>query len=142
MHRAIFRNCLVLAALAEGLTLILIVGTWALIALGMAALGDPLTNTVIAGAFTLVGMQIGLAGEFAPDAEQGGDGSEWYPNVLIHVGAAVFNVALLLAMGLYAVIINAVAAEYVIYGALVGMALGIIGLLFSLAARFAPQDRQ
>ena len=140
MHRNIFWNCLALAALAEGLTLTIILGTWALIVLGLAALGDPLTNAVVAGAFTLVGMQIGLAGEFAPSADKGADGTALYPNVLIHVGAACFNVILVLAMGLYAVIIDAVAPEYVIYGALIGMALAVIGQLFSLAARFAPKE--
>ena len=139
MYRNVFRNCLVLAALAEGLTLTIILGTWALIVLDLASLGDPLTNAVIAGAFTLVGMQIGLAAEFAPREDHRSDGNSWYPNVLIHVGAACCNVALVLAMGLYAVIIDAVAPEYVIYGALVGMALAVIGQLFSLAARFAPK---
>ena len=139
MHRNLFRNCLALALLAEGLTLFLLFGTWGLIILGMAALGDPLTNAIVAGAFTLVSLQIGVAMNFAPGDDQGSDGKAWYPNVLIHVGIACFNVVLVLAMGLHAILIDAVAPEYVIYGALIGMALAIIGQLYGLAARFAPK---
>ena len=139
MHRHIYRNCLLIAGLAEGMTLSVILIVWLMVSQRMATFGDPLTNAVVAGVFTLVGAQIGLAGEFAPRSDQMGDGKDWYPNVLIHVAMGSVNALLVLAMGTYAVVFDRISPEYVIVGALVGLVFAVIGQLNSLAARFAPK---
>ena len=139
MHRHIYRNCTVIACLAEAMTLSVILITWLMMAGGLAKFGDPLTNAVAAGVFTLVGAQVGLAGEFAPKSGQMGDGKEWYPNVLIHVCMSAVNALLVLAMGTHAVVANLITPEYVIVGAVVGLVFAIVGQLNSLAARFAPK---
>ena len=139
MHRHIYRNCLLIAGLAEAMVLCVIFISWVMMAKGLVTFGDPLTNAVVAGVFTLVGAQIGMAGAFAPQSDQMGDGKDWYPNVLIHVGMSGFNAMLVLAMGTHAVIANLIAPEYVIVGAVVGLVFAVIGQLNSLAARFAPK---
>ena len=139
MHRHIYRNCTVIACLAEGMTLSVILIAWLMVSQGMATFGDPLTNAVVAGVFTLVGAQIGLAGEFAPRSDQMGDGKDWYPNVLVHVGMGAVNALLVLAMGTYAVVFDRISPEYVIVGVLVGLVFAVVGQLNSLAARFAPK---
>ena len=138
-QRSIYRNCIALALTAELLMLGLIGATWTLLALGFAVFGDPLTNAVIGGGFAICTMQIGLAITFAPSEDRGSGGTTWYPNVLVHVGLAVLNAALLFAMGVYAVIADKVAPEYVIVGAVVGLLLALVGQLLALAARFAPK---
>ena len=120
VKRSIYRNCLFGAALAELMTLGVIFVSWYLMIVGKAVFGDPLTNAVVAGVFTLVGAQIALASTFAPRDDQMTGGNSWYPNVLIHVSIGVANAALVLAMGVYAVI---------------GLAFAVISNLNSLAAQ-------
>ena len=140
MHRHIYRNCLLIAVLAEALILIVIIITWVMMIKGLVTFGDPLTNAVVAGVFALVGAQIALAGDFAPRSDQeGNNGHDWYPNVVIHVGMSALNALLVLAMGTHAVVANLIAPEYVIVAVVVALVFGVIGQLLGLATRFAPK---
>ena len=53
-------------------------------------------------------------------------GGAWYPNVLLLIFFAALNAALMLAMAVWAVLTENVAAEYVIVGAVVGFLFGFI----------------
>ena len=138
-NRSIYRNAALLAMVGEVMTLAVILSTWWLMVINKAVFGDPLTNAVVAGVFTLVGAQIALAATFAPKGDQASDGTSFYPNVLLHVSIGVVNACLMLGMGVYGVIAEKVAPEYVIVGTVVGLMFGVIGNVNSLAARFAPK---
>ena len=140
LKRHVYRNCLFIASLAEAMTLALILATWFLMITGKAVFGDPLTNGVVTGVFTMVGAQIALATTFSPRDDQMAGGKTWYPNVLIHVCFSVANASLVLAMGVYAVVNDMVAPEYVIVGTVIGLVFAVIGNLNGLAARFAPKE--
>ena len=139
-HRRIYRNVAVICGVAEILTLGVIFTTWLLIAAGAADFGGPLSNAVVTGVFSVCGLLVGMAALFAPHKPSENTGGAWYPNVLLLIFFAALNAALMLAMAVWAVLTENVAAEYVIVGAVVGFLFGFITAVLALAGRFVPRD--